>query len=370
MRILITGAAGFIGKNLTFTLKEMPSVELLTWTRDTDPLQLKEFCQKADFVFHLAGVNRPEDPADYYTGNVALTRTLLDHLQSSGNPCPVLLASSVHAAESSPYGISKREAEELVFAHGRQTGAKVLVYRLPNLFGKWSRPHYNSVAATFCYEIARGNAVQVADGDRELTLAYIDDVMTEFLAALRGQEHREGPFCVIPVTHRVTVGRIAALLRNFQEKPQWIPEMGPSSFEKKLYSTYVSYLPEDGVCRPLASHTDTRGSFTELIKTESCGQISVNIIKPGITKGGHWHHSKWEQFTVISGQGRIEMRALGSDKVQAFDVSGAQLQTLRILPGYAHSITNLSNTEDLAVLIWANEPYDPDTPDTFPERVK
>lgn len=370
MRILITGAAGFLGKNLTYTLKEIPGTELLLCTRDTDPKQFTAYCAQAEFVFHLAGVNRPEDPAAYMQGNAELTRTLLETLRQQGNCCPVVLASSIHATTDTEYGKSKRAAEELVFAHSRQTGAKALVYRLPNLFGKWSRPHYNSVVATFCHEIARGNPAPVTEPQRELELGYIDDVMAQFLAALRGQEYRCGNYCGIPRTHRVTVGRIAALLKDFRNKPLWIPEMAPDSLESKLYSTYLSYLPADAVCQDLVSHTDARGSFTELLKTDSCGQLSVNVIKPGVTKGEHWHHSKWERFTVVSGMGQIEMRQLGTGQVLTFPVSAEPLQTVTVLPGYTHNITNLSGTQDLVVLIWANEIFDPEYPDTFPERVR
>lgn len=370
MRILITGAAGFVGKNLIHTFNPYPDVQLMTCTRQTDPLRLAEYCSQADFVFHLAGVNRPEDPAEFHAGNVFMTEILLQTLLRQGNACPVVLASSIHAAGDSDYGKSKRAAEELVFAYGRQTGARVLVYRLPNLFGKWCRPHYNSAVATFCHDIARRNPVFAEDPAQELELAYIDDVMTEFRAALEGREHRRGDYCAIPVTHRVRLGRIIRLLENFRDQPLWIPEMPQDSFEKKLYSTYVSYLPESALCKPLQIRRDSRGSFTELLKTQLCGQFSVSITKPGVTRGGHWHHSKWEQFIVVAGEGRVELRKLDCDDVLTFDVSGAAPQAVRILPGYTHSLTNRSDTEDLVTLIWANEPFDPDRPDTFPERVR
>lgn len=370
MRVLITGAAGFLGGNLSHTLKYRPDIQVLEYRRGMSEGELEALCAQADFVFHLAGVNRPEDPAEFMAVNAGLTEKLLLCLQRQGNACPVVLASSIHAAGDSPYGKSKQAAEALAFAHARQTGARVLVYRLPNLFGKWSRPHYNSVVATFCHRIARGEPLFIEDPGRELELAYVDDVMAEFLAALAGQEHRSGPFCTVPVTHRVTLGRIAGLLEIFRDRSLWIPEMPADSFEKKLCSTYLSYLPEDGLRDPLVTHADHRGSFTELLKTENCGQFSVNITKPGITKGNHWHHSKWEQFTVVSGEGCIRLRKLGTDRVLTCYVNGDAPQTVRIPPGYTHSITNLSDAADLVTLIWANEPYDPAAPDTFPERVE
>lgn len=370
MRILITGAAGFLGRNLSYTLKYRPDTQVLEYRRGMSDGALEELCAQAEFVFHLAGVNRPEDPAEFMTCNAGLTQKLLQCLQRRGNCCPVVLASSVHAAGDSPYGKSKRSAEELVFAHGRQTGVRVLVYRLPNLFGKWCRPHYNSVVATFCHQIARGEPITLDDPARELELAWVEDVMEQYLAALEGKECRRGEFCAIPVTHRVTLGRIAALLETFRDRTLWIPEMPADSFEKKLYSTYLSYLPEDGLLDPLVTHADHRGSFTELLKTENCGQFSVNITKPGITKGDHWHHSKWEQFTVVSGEGCIRLRKLGTDRVLTYDVTGDAPKTVHIPPGYTHSITNCSDSRDLVTLIWANEPFDPEAPDTFPERVE
>ncbi len=369
MRILITGAAGFVGKNLCYTLRELPDAQLLTCTRDTPREVWEQHCAQADFVFHLAGVNRPKDPAEFQTCNADLTAYLLNTLARHGNACPVVLASSVHAAGDSLYGRSKAAAETLAFAHGAKTGAKILVYRLPNLFGKWCKPRYNSVVATFCHDIARGDPVTVEDAARELELAYIDDVMTEFTAALAGKEHRAGRFCTVPVTHRVALGEIVRLLEQFRDGKE-LPPMTAGSFEKKLYSTYVSNLPKDRICTPLLPHRDSRGSFTELLRTESGGQFSLNVIKPGVTKGGHWHHSKWEQFLVVSGHGRIRQRKLGTEEILSVEVSGEEPKRVQILPGYVHEITNLSDTQDMITLIWANEAFDPENPDTCQEEVE
>ncbi len=368
MTVLITGAAGFVGKNLSHTLNNM-GVEVLVCTRDTAPEQLEDFCARAEFVFHLAGVNRPEDPAEYLRGNADFTAQLLEMLARHRNACPVLLASSVHAAGDSPYGKSKAAAERLAFAHGQKTGAKILVYRLPNLFGKWSKPYYNSVVATFCHNIARRIPVSIDDPARELELAYIDDVVAEFTAALVGGEHRAGDFCTVPVTHRVTVGEIATLLAHFRDSAA-LPSMEPGSFEKKLFSTYLSYLPEESIATPLLPHADSRGSFTELLRTENSGQFSVNITRPGVTRGNHWHHSKWEIFLVVAGESCIRQRKLGTDTVITTHVRGEEPQAVRILPGYVHSITNLSSHQDLVTLIWANEPFDPADPDTFYQEVE
>ncbi len=368
MTVLITGAAGFVGKNLSYTLNNM-GAEVLHCTRHTTPEQLEDHCARAEFVFHLAGVNRPADPADYLRGNEDFTARLLELLRRHNNFCPILLASSVHAAGDTPYGKSKAAAERLVLAHGQQTGAKILVYRLPNLFGKWSKPHYNSVVATFCHDIARHIPVRIDDAARELELAYIDDVVAEFAAALAGKEQRAGDFCTVPVTHRVTVGQVAALLTHFRDSRE-LPSMIPGSFEKKLFSTYLSYLPEQSIATPLATHADSRGSFTELLRMENSGQFSVNITKPGITRGNHYHHSKWEIFVAVAGQGSIQQRKLGTDIVVTTHVRGEELRAVRILPGYVHSITNLSDCQDLVTLIWANEPFDPADPDTFYQEVE
>ena len=399
MKILITGAGGFVGKNLTEALKnirdgkdrrrpELRVDEIFCYTRSSRPEDLARWCAEADFVFHLAGVNRPEREEDFRTGNVTLTEKLLDALKAAGNRCPVMIASSVQASLSgrfgdSPYGRSKREGEELCFAYARETGARVLVYRFPNLFGKWCRPNYNSAVATFCHNIARDLPIRVNDPSVELELLYIDDLVEELLLALQGYEHRchfegvtavfekNGPYCACPVTHRVRLGEIVELLRRFHDQPQTLcmPEIPAGSFAKKLYSTYLSYLPPEKAAFPLKMNVDARGSFTELLKTAGGGQFSVNISRPGITKGQHWHHSKWELFIVVSGRARIRERRIGSDEVLEFEVSGEKIEAVHMLPGYTHSIENLSDTEDLVTLMWANEPFDPSRPDTFREEV-
>lgn len=382
MNILITGANGFVGRNLVETLKAVrdgkdktrglpADLEILECTRQTTTDELAAFCAKADFVFHLAGVNRPQNQDEFMAGNRDFTFEALSALKAAGNACPVLLASSVQAEQDNLYGLSKREGEALVAAHAAKMGGKALIYRLPNLFGKWCRPNYNSVVATFCHNIARDLPIRVNDPFAVLTLAYIDDVVAEFLAALQGREHRTGELCVVPVTHTVTLGEIAALLRAFHDQPGTLllPEIPAGSFEKKLYSTYLSDLPREEVCFPLKMNVDNRGSFTELLKTEKCGQFSVNVSKPGITKGQHWHHSKWEFFMVVSGQGLIEQRKIGTDEVLVFQVSGEKMEAVHMLPGYTHNIINRSQTEDLVTLMWANEPFDPKRPDTYFEEV-
>ena len=317
-------------------------------------------------------MNRPETEEEFLTGNRDLTARILSALEKAGNPCPVLLTSSVQALRDNPYGRSKLAGEEILCAHGARAGAKVLIYRLPNLFGKWCRPNYNSVVATFCHNIARGLPITVSDSETRLTLCYIDDVVDEFLRALKGEETvGEDGLCVVPVTHTATLGEIVDLLHQFHDQPRtlMLPEIPDGSFVKKLYSTYLSYLPEEAVCFPLKMNTDQRGSFTELLRTASCGQFSVNISKPGITKGQHWHHSKWEFFVVVSGRALIQQREIGSGKVLEFRVSGKNIQAVHMLPGYTHNIINLSQTEDLVTLMWANEPFDPRHPDTYFEEV-
>lgn len=337
---------------------------------------LKQFCEQADFIFHLAGVNRPEDPSDYELGNRGLTEQLLDMLREQGRKCPVMLASSIQAEMSgrfagSLYGKSKREAEDLVFRYAEETGASVYVYRFPNLFGKWCRPDYNSVVATFCHHIANGLPISIHDPDTVLDLTYIDDVVKELIGSLQGKEHRDGAFCVVPEIYRVSLGEIAAKLEQFSRQPQTLllPELPEGSFSKKLYSTYLSYLPTGKTAFPLKMNLDHRGSFTELLRTKNCGQVSVNITKPGITKGQHWHQSKWELFIVVSGHGLIQERMLGTDEVRSFEVSGNRIEAVHMLPGYTHSITNLSDKEDLVTIMWANECFDPMNPDTFAEPV-
>lgn len=406
MKVLVTGAAGFVGKNLVASLKnirdgkdrtrpELSVDEIYEYDIQTDPVLLEEYCAKADFVFNLAGVNRPKDNAEFMAGNFGFATTLLETLKKNGNTCPVMLSSSIQATllgryAGSDYGRSKLAGEELFFSYGAETGAKVLVYRFPNLFGKWCRPNYNSAVATFCNNIANDLPIQVSDPKVELELLYIDDLVEEMLDALEGREHHcefdgvdaveraEGRYCFAPVTHKVTLGEIVELLKNFQLQPQslMLPEIPQASFAKKLYSTYLSYLPEEKTKFPLKMNCDARGSFTELLKTEKCGQFSVNISKPGITKGQHWHHSKWEFFIVVSGHGLIQERKIGVDEngqpypVRNFEVSGEKIEAVHMLPGYTHNIINLSETENLVTVMWANESFDPEHPDTFFEPVE
>ncbi len=399
MKILITGAAGFVGKNLAEALKSIrdgkdkthPGLavdELYLYDIDSPASVLDEACREADFVFHLAGVNRPKDPAEFMAGNFGFSSTLLDTLKKHGNTCPVLLSSSIQATligrYDSDYGRSKKAGEELFFAYGKETGARVLVYRFPNLFGKWCRPNYNSAVATFCHNKANDLPITVSDPTVELELLYIDDLINEMLLALEGREHRcefdgirtvpteGGRYCAALHTHRVTLGEIVSLLDSFRLQPETLvmPEIPAGSFAKKLYSTYLSYLPREKVSFPLKMNMDARGSFTELLKTAGCGQFSVNISKPGITKGQHWHHTKWEFFIVVSGHGLIQERKLGTDEVLNFEVSGEKIEAVHMLPGYTHNIINLSDTEDLVTLMWANEQFDPAHPDTFFEVVE
>ena len=406
MKVLVTGAAGFVGKNLVASLKnirdgkdrtrpELSVDEIYEYDIQTDPALLEEYCAKADFVFNLAGVNRPKDNAEFMAGNFGFATTLLETLKKHGNTCPVMLSSSIQATllgryAGSDYGRSKLAGEELFFSYGAETGAKVLVYRFPNLFGKWCRPNYNSAVATFCNNIANDLPIQVSDPKVELELLYIDDLVEEMLDALEGREHHcefdgvyaveraEGRYCFAPVTHKVTLGEIVELLKSFQLQPQslMLPEIPQASFAKKLYSTYLSYLPEEKTKFPLKMNCDARGSFTELLKTEKCGQFSVNISKPGITKGQHWHHSKWEFFIVVSGHGLIQERKMGVDEngqpypVRNFEVSGEKMEAVHMLPGYTHNIINLSETENLVTVMWANESFDPEHPDTFFEPVE
>ncbi len=399
MKILITGAAGFVGKNLAAALNnikdgkdrthpELTVDSVYLYDVDTDPRLLEEYCQKADFVFNLAGVNRPETQEEYMSGNAGFAQRLLDTLKQHGNRCPVMLSSSIQATlvgrYNSEYGRSKKAGEDLFFSYAEQTGAKVLVYRFPNVFGKWCRPNYNSAVATFCHNIANDLPITVQDPGIQLTLLYIDDLVDEMLAALAGCEHRcefdgvqtvmqeNGRYCAAPVTHQVTLGEITDLLNAFHQQPETLvlPEIPAGSFAKKLYSTYLSYLPKNKIAFRLKMNVDQRGSFTELLKTAHCGQVSVNISKPGITKGQHWHHSKWEFFMVVSGHGLIQLRKIGSDEVLNFEVRGEEIQAVHMLPGYTHNIINLSQTENLVTLMWANENFDPNHPDTFFEAVE
>lgn len=399
MNILVTGSKGFVGKNLCASLasirdgkdKTRPNIsidEIFEYDIDTDISLLDEYCAKADFVFNLAGVNRPKDPTEFMQGNFGFASTLLDTLKKHKNTCPVMISSSIQATcigrYDSDYGRSKKAGEDLVFDYGKETGAKVLIYRFPNLFGKWCRPNYNSAVATFCNNIANDLPVTVSDRNIQLELLYIDDLITEMLDAIEGKEHRcvfdgltsiccdDGKYCTAPITHKVTLGEIVDMLERFKTQPETLvmPEIPNNSFAKKLYSTYLSYLPKEKVSFPLKMNSDKRGSFTELIKTEKCGQISVNISKPGITKGQHWHNSKWELFIVVSGHGLIQQRNVCSNEVLNFEVSGEKIEAVHMLPGYTHNIINLSETDDLVTVMWANEQFDPDHPDTFFEVVE
>ncbi len=399
MNILVTGAKGFVGKNLCAALANIrdnkdrtrPALtigEIFPYDIDTPPELLSEYCAKADFVFNLAGVNRPKEQSEFMQGNFGFASTLLETLKRHGNTCPVMLSSSIQATligryGNSDYGKSKLAGEKLFFDYAADTGTKVLVYRFPNLFGKWCRPNYNSAVATFCHNMANDLPITVNDRATELELLYIDDLVSELLDALEGREHHcefdglntvlcpEGKFCGAPVTHHVTLGEIVDLLAAFKAQPETLlmPEIPTGSFAKKLYSTYLSYLPREKVAFPLKMNVDDRGSFTELLKTAGCGQFSVNISKPGITKGQHWHQSKWEIFIVVSGHGLIQERRIGTEEVLNFEVSGEKIEAVHMLPGYTHNIINLSDSEPLVTLMWANEPFDPNHPDTFGETV-
>ena len=410
MRILVTGAKGFVGRNLCANLRNIQegkdrrfpelSIEAVyEYDLDSTPEQLDEYCKNADFVFNLAGVNRPQNQEEFMQGNFGFASTLLDALKKHHNTCPVMLSSSQQASltgrfGNSEYGRSKKAGEDLFLEYGKETGAKVLVYRFPNLFGKWCRPNYNSAVATFCNAFANDLPYTVNDPSVELELLYIDDLVDEMLAALQGNEHRcefnglevipketsaishqpsdIGRYCYCPITHKVTLGEIVELLKSFAEQPKtlMIPEIPANSFAKKLYSTYLSYLPKEKVAFPLKMNVDDRGSFTELVHTLNAGQVSINISKPGITKGQHWHNTKWEFFIVVAGHGLIQERKLGSDEVIEFEVSGDNIQCIHMLPGYTHNIINLSETEDLVTVMYCNEIFDPNKPDTFFELVK
>lgn len=399
MKILVTGARGFIGRNLCAQLNNIKegkarnySVvidEVMEYDRGSSSEELGRLCSEADFVFNLAGVNRPANDSEFMTGNFSFASELLDALRRHGNHCPVMLASSVQASlagryAGSEYGRSKLAAEELFFRYAAETGARVLVYRFPNVFGKWCRPDYNSAVATFCHNIARGLPVRVDDPSLELELVYIDNVVDEMIAALAGSEHRcefdgaaavmrpDGRYCAVPVSHRTSLGRIVELLQSFSRQPltHVMPEIPVGSFAWKLYSAYLSYLPAEKVRYGLNMNVDSRGSFTELLRTSGSGQMSVNVSRPGITKGGHWHNSKWELFIVVSGHGLIRMRREGTGEVLEFEVSGDKIEAVHILPGYTHDIINLSDTQELVTVMWANEPFDSNLPDTYSDPVK
>lgn len=399
MKILVTGANGFVGKNLVCNLynikeeknrtRKLQIEDIFEYDIDSTLEELDTYCEKCDFVFNLAGVNRPKNQSEFMEGNFGFASTLLDTLKKHHNTCPVMLASSIQATligryGTSDYGKSKLAGEELFFNYGKETGAKVLIYRFPNLFGKWCRPNYNSAVATFCNNIANDLEITVNDRNTELELLYIDDLVEEMLDALEGKEHHcefdgvktllqvDGRYCAVPVSHHATLGEIVDLLESFKKQPETLvmPEIPFDSFAKKLYSTYLSYLPKEKVCFPLKMNVDNRGSFTELLKSEKVGQISVNISKPGITKGEHWHNTKWEFFIVVSGHGLIQERKIGTDEVIEFEVSGDKIEAIHMLPGYTHDIINLSETENLVTVMWANESFDPMHPDTFFEKVE
>lgn len=364
--ILITGAGGFIGKNLVATLKTAGYTDLMLFERDDTPETLAEYAAKAGFVYHLAGINRPKDPSEFYAGNAGLTETLLNLLDKAGNKAPVLVTSSIQAALDNDYGKSKAQAEQAIFAHGQATGAPVYVFRLPGVFGKWCRPNYNSVVATFCHNSANGLPLSVRDPEYRLPLVYIDDVVASFVAALDGNCTREGDYCVVPVVHETTLGHLAQTIEGFARNRETlgVPDQTPGSLEQKLYSTWLSYLPADRFSYPLNMHCDNRGSFTEFLHTPAHGQVSINISKPGIVKGNHWHHSKNEKFLVVKGTGVIRFRALDSTEVIEYHVSGDKLEVVDIPTGYTHNIENVG-LDDMVTVMWANEVFDPDHPDTF-----
>lgn len=378
MKILVTGAKGFVGRNLCAMLGNIrdgkannymlkSDIKVFEYDIDSNLSDLERYCKEADFVFNLAGVNRPKDPEEFMKGNFGFTSILLDMLKKYKNTCPVMISSSIQATLDNPYGESKRAGEQLMRDYSKETGAKVLIYRFPNLFGKWCRPNYNSAIATFCNNIANDLPITVNDPSVMMHLVYIDDVVDEFIAALTGNEHYNGEFAEVPVSHKITLGGIVDLLNEFKAQPLTLkmPEIPHNSFAKKLYSTYLSYLPKEKASFPLKMNVDARGSFTELLKTETCGQFSVNISKPGITKGQHWHNSKWEFFIVVSGKALIQQRRIDTDEILNFEVSGEKIEAVHMLPGYTHNIINLSETENLITVMWANEAFDPNHPDTF-----
>lgn len=400
MKILVTGARGFVGKNLCAQLKnikdgkakcygDLTVSEVCEYDIDSTAEDLDRYCRDCDFVFNLAGVNRPQNQEEFMQGNFGFASQLLDTLKKHGNTCPVMISSSIQATlagrfGTSEYGKSKKAGEELMFEYGKETGAPVLVYRFPNLFGKWCRPNYNSAVATFCNNIANDLPIQVNDPSVEMELLYIDDLVDEMIAALKGKAHRcefegvetvpveNGRYCCCPVTHKITLGEIVDLIYSFADQPKTltIPEIPEGSFAKKLYSTYLSYLPKEKVAFPLKMNIDDRGSFTELVHTLNCGQVSINISKPGITKGQHWHNTKWEFFIVVSGHGLIRQRRIGSDEILDFEVSGDKIEAVHMLPGYTHNIINLSDTENLVTVMYCNEIFNPDRPDTYFEPVE
>ena len=382
MNILVTGARGFVGRNLVSQLHNIAEgkakwyavpaegLRVMEYDIDSDPADLDTYCREADFVFNLAGVNRPKDPKEFMSGNFGFASTLLDTLKKHGNTCPVMISSSIQAELDTPYGESKRAGEQLMKDYAAETGAKVLIYRFPNLFGKWCRPNYNSAVATFCNNIANGLPIQVNDPSVVMHLCYIDDVVDELIAALTNDEHTEGGFCHVPTVYEVKLGEIVELLYRYKEMPQTleVPQLD-NGFERALYATYLSYLPKEKFAYRPKMNVDDRGSFTEILRTASSGQVAVNISKPGITKGQHWHHTKVEKFVVVSGHGLIQQRRVGTDEVINFEVNGEEMTVVETIPGYTHNIINLSETENLVTLIWCNECFDPNRPDTYFEKV-
>lgn len=399
MKVLVTGAKGFVGKNLCAQLNNIKTGkakcygdfvidEVFEYDIDSTPEQLDQWCRECDFVFNLAGVNRPQDAKEFMEGNFGFATVLLNTLKKYKNNCPVMISSSIQATlagrfGTSEYGKSKKAGEELMFEYGSETGTKVLVYRFPNLYGKWCRPNYNSAVATFCNNIANDLPITVNDPTVDMELLYIDDLVEEMICALRGEEHHcefdgvetvltpDGRYCAAPITHHVKLGEIVDLLHQFAEMPKtlMIPEIPADSFAKRLYSTYLSYLPKEKAIFDLKMNVDNRGSFTELVHTLKCGQVSINISNPGITKGEHWHHTKWEQFIVVSGHGLIQLRKEGTDEVLNYEVSGDKIQSVIMLPGYTHNIINLSDTQDLVTVMYCNEIFNPERPDTFFDKV-
>lgn len=382
MNILITGAKGFVGKNLVEALKNIrdgkdktrgldADINIFEYDIDTEPELLDKYTKGCDFVFHLAGVNRPKDEKEFMEGNFGFTSELLESLKKYSNKAPVLITSSIQAALDNPYGLSKKAGEDLIFNYGKENGVKTFVYRFPNIFGKWCRPNYNSAVATFCYNIAHDLPITVNDRNHEMTLVYIDDVVDELINALKGQENRENAYCRVPVEHKITLGEISDLIYSFRKSRDElaIPDMTENSFSKKLYSTYLSYLEPDNFAYKLKMNCDDRGSFTEILRTKNAGQFSVNISKPGITKGQHWHNTKNEKFVVVKGHGLIQLRRIGSDKIVNYDVNGDEITVVDMIPGYTHNIINLSETEELVTFMWCNECFNPDKPDTFFEKV-
>lgn len=382
MKVLVTGAKGFVGRNLVSQLHNIQSgkarhygiqgdeLTVFEYDLDSDPSELDIYCKQADFVFNLAGVNRPKEQSEFMQGNFGFASTLLDTLKKYGNTCPVMISSSTQASLDNPYGESKRAGEQLMFDYSRETGAKVLIYRFPNIFGKWCRPNYNSAVATFCNNIAHDLPIQVNDPLVVMSLVYIDDVVDELIAALDGKEHHQGDYCEVPIVHTISLGSIVELIKSFRQMSDTlnVPDLS-DAFTKKLYSTYLSYLPKEKFSYPLRMNVDDRGSFTEIIRTSDRGQFSVNISKPGITKGQHWHHTKNEKFVVVSGHGLIQLRKMGTDEVINFEVSGEKIEVVEMIPGYTHNIINLSEMEDLVTFMWCNEYFDPERPDTYFEKV-